>query len=376
VTPNGGPAASLSPGRRLHAHAHTPRLRPLTAPSPTTLSTQTTTGSTRYEPLANAAGSSAPYARSLGGVISAPTPNLSQFRPRAYGESNNVFPESKPNEELYYTQPGWPLDKRNAALRPGGRKGRVGWSLKDTPLTIKARAAAKHGMSVADYERYSDPFSPSRVAALLAGGAPGGPGAVTDGERDALAAALPGAELPTDPAAARVAAALAAGDAVPSDAPGTFAAAVSSTLTPEEEAFLGCGHDAVDLVGRAAQYQEMIDRYASGAGGKVSPRRPARRGGRAVDARLLPWRQAAPCWPLTFPALPSCARLPLPSAPRSRSQEAAKGVERAVAARDEVLATLGRLRGIHAKLASLEAAFEVRAQEEAAKATAAAEAQA
>lgn len=59
-----------------------------------------------------------------------------------------------------------------------------------------------------------------------------------------------------------------------------------------------------------------------------------------------------------------------------RAQEAAKGVERAVAARDEVLATLGQLRAIHAKLAALEATFEARAQEEAAKATAAAAAQA
>lgn len=241
---------------------------------------QTTTGSTyKSEPIANAHGSSAPYARNVGGVIAAPTPNLSQFRPRGYGLGNGVFPESKPHEELYYTQPGWPLDKRNPANRPTGRKARIGFSLKDTPLTIKARAAAKHGMSVAEYERYSDPFSPSRVAALLAGGAPGGPGAVTPGERDALAAALPGAELPADPGAARVAAALAAGDAIPSDISGTFAAAVAEALTPAEEAFLSAGHDASELTSKAAQYQDMIDRYAGGAGGKVRTARSRQTGG-------------------------------------------------------------------------------------------------
>lgn len=244
---------------------------------------QVTTGSThRYTPQANASGSSAPYARNLGGVIAAPTPNLSTFRPRGYGLSNGVFPESKPHEELYYTQPGWPLDKRNGGVRPTGRKARIPFSLKDTPLTLKARAAAKHGMSVGDYERYSDPFSPSRVAALLAGGAPGGPAGVGAAERDALAAALPGAELPTDPAQARVAAALASGDGVPRDVPGTFAAAVSSVLTPEEEALLGSGADAGELVSKAAGYQDMIDRYAGGAGGKVSTRRRRRRTARAV----------------------------------------------------------------------------------------------
>lgn len=235
---------------------------------------QTTIGNAhKTPPLANSAGSSAPYARNLGGVIAAPTPNLSQFRPRGYGLGNEVFPESKPDEELYYTQPGWPLDKRNARVAPSGRKARMPFSLRDTPLTIKARAAAKHGMSVAAYERFSDPWSSSRVAALVAGprahGGAEGDGALDAEQRDALAEALPGAELPADAAQARVVAALVAGDGVPRDAPGTFAAAVGSVLTPEEEELLGRGLDASELVAQAAGYQDMIDRYAGGAGGKV-----------------------------------------------------------------------------------------------------------
>jgi hypothetical protein len=43
-----------------------------------------------------------------------------------------------------------------------------------------------------------------------------------------------------------------------------------------------------------------------------------------------------------------------------RSQEAARGVERATEARDAVLAKLETLRGIAAKLAALEARFEAR----------------
>jgi hypothetical protein len=55
------------------------------------LDVQRTTGSThRYLPEANAHGSSNPYKRNLGGVITAHTPNLSNFKPRGYGVGNGL----------------------------------------------------------------------------------------------------------------------------------------------------------------------------------------------------------------------------------------------------------------------------------------------
>ena len=134
---------------------------------------QITTGSThRTLPQANSAGSSAPYERNLGGVVSEYTPNLSQYRPRGYGLDNGVFPDSKPNEERYYTQPGtcelarvvcvvvlhspfthvsagWAVDPRNKQRWPGREKR---FSLLDTPLTLRAKAAARAGVSLADLE--------------------------------------------------------------------------------------------------------------------------------------------------------------------------------------------------------------------------------
>lgn len=51
-------------------------------------------------------------------------------------------------------------------------------------------------------------------------------------------------------------------------------------------------------------------------------------------------------------------------------QEAERGVERAAAARDEILAQLATLRGIQAKLVALEAKFEERTAAAAAQAQA------
>ena len=47
---------------------------------------------------------------------------------------------------------------------------------------------------------------------------------------------------------------------------------VAAVLTPSEEALLAQGADANDMIARAAEFQEMIDRYAGGAGGKVRAR--------------------------------------------------------------------------------------------------------
>jgi hypothetical protein len=65
---------------------------------------------------------------------------------------------SAPGEEGFYTQPGSPLDARNAATRPPRRK--LPFSLLDTPATLRAKEAGRAGLSMAGYEQ-----------AQLAGGA-------------------------------------------------------------------------------------------------------------------------------------------------------------------------------------------------------------
>ena len=75
--------------------------------------TATTLGSTAGTPnQAIAAGSSAPYERSLGGVVTAnPPPNTTQVRPRGWGVGNGLG--SDPFEpEGAYTQPGFPAQPR------------------------------------------------------------------------------------------------------------------------------------------------------------------------------------------------------------------------------------------------------------------------
>lgn len=51
-------------------------------------------------------------------------------------------------EEKYYTQPGYPRDSRNATAFQSSRRHRVAFSLKDTPLTLEAKAAANAGMTL------------------------------------------------------------------------------------------------------------------------------------------------------------------------------------------------------------------------------------
>jgi NADH:ubiquinone oxidoreductase subunit len=180
--------------------------------------TSRTTGSThKFEPEANAHGSSAPYKRNLGGVINSHTPNLSLYRPRGYGLGNGLSGGSEPFEELYYTQPGWPLDARNKQTR---QKRVLPFSLRDTPLSIKQKEAGRSGLALEDYSK-------SR-ALLTAAGAP-----------EAATASQEAASQPK----------------------GTFAAAVHETLTAEEESFLAEGHDETDIMTTIGHYQRIIDEY-------------------------------------------------------------------------------------------------------------------
>lgn len=226
---------------------------------------QTTVGSThRVDPIKIAHGSSAPYKRNLGGVVSAPYPNLTQFRPRGYGMDNGIFPESKPGEELGYTQPGYPLDKRNAQ-RFTGRRHRMKFSLSDTPLTLQAKEAARVGLTIEEYQRVTDDDSPTKALLLLgetdkasleslAAGGAGGPG---EGVLMEAAAAIP-----AQPDKRALAVRLAYGLGPAGHEAGTFAAAASEVLSGEEEALLSAGADIEELTGEAAKYQRYIDDYA------------------------------------------------------------------------------------------------------------------
>jgi hypothetical protein len=121
--------------------------------------------------MQNSVGSSAPYARNLGGVISSYVPSTTQQRPRGYGLGNGLSGiPSAPGEEKYYTQPGWPADLRNKSVFTSSRKERLGFSLRDTPLTIAAKAAARVGVPLNDYRLYTDDDSPTRALLQLTGG--------------------------------------------------------------------------------------------------------------------------------------------------------------------------------------------------------------
>ena len=214
--------------------------------------TATTLGSTHRVPNQEvAAGSSAPYARSLGGVVTpnAP-PNLTQVRPRGWGLGNGIG--SAPNAEGAYTQPGFPTDKRNThAAARAARAARLGFSLTDTPLTLAARASARAGVALADFARYVDDESPTKRILLLHPHATPAEVRARAEELD-VTAVLP----PTDPRQRSLALRLAAGVAPPTDA---YDAALAAALTPAE---LDARHlDAGDVLAEAARYQKIVDDY-------------------------------------------------------------------------------------------------------------------
>ena len=128
---------------------------------------------------------------------------------------------SAPGEELFYTQPGNPLDaRRNATSRPPRRQ--LPFSLLDTPETLRAKAAGRAGLSVAGYEQQQLAGTTASAGSAAAAGAASGAG--------------PGM---------------------------TLAAAAHSALTAAEEAFLAAGHDEDDLMSTIQMYQRTVDDYAA-----------------------------------------------------------------------------------------------------------------
>ncbi len=246
----------------------TPITHPLHLPQP-----QTTVGSThRVEPIANAHGSSAPYARNLGGVISAFLPHQTQVRPRGYGLGNGVG--SAPNAEGGYTQPGYPLDPRNPRRKqPSVRRQRMQFSLRDTPLTLQAKEASRLGLRLDEYAAFTDDTHPTKALLQLAGRDP----EALDMVREAAATASSSesestpeqqlvqeavAGLPTDPSKLETAVRLAAGLAPSPSTVESFESEVAAVLTAEERALIDSGEEASVLRDAASVQQRYIDEYA------------------------------------------------------------------------------------------------------------------
>jgi hypothetical protein len=233
--------------------------------------TQTTVGDTsKYKPAKLAEGVHTPYERNLGGVIAKPGPNMTQYRPRAFDQSNNVFDDHKVNESLYYTQPGNPLDPRNPNRGMPSRSARLGFSLRDTPVTIRKKEANRAGVSVEKYQAYTDGLSPTRTLIVASKGSPSVLQSAIDAKDELVGEALAhgGQELlPTTQVEWKRALLMSTktGHARPWGADvelGTLAAEVRSALSKEESDFLDTnGVDEEPLIANLVKYKSFVDSY-------------------------------------------------------------------------------------------------------------------
>ena len=283
--------------------------------------TATTIGSVhRHAPLASALGSSTPFARNLGGVQSAFVPNLSQMRPRGFGLDNgmgaNSGTRSRVNEEAFYTPPGYALAAggANRSRFASARRARMRFSLLDTPLTLQAKGAARAGLSLDEFQSFTDDEHPTKALLLLTGGSI----SREEGARIAASAAESGdagalveealAGMPAEPAKRDLAARLALALPVTRADKGSFAAAAAAELSAEEAAAVAEGGSAEAAREVALVHQKYIEAYSG------------------IDMK-----------------------------------EARRGVAAAVEVRDAALAKLAVLRRAEAKLAALRARFDERA---------------
>jgi len=205
--------------------------------------TATTVGSTgAVPPKHNSVGSSAPYARALGGVVSEHVPNTTQMRSRGWGVGNGLAEGTRPfDPPRFWTQPGFPTDPRNRALFKSSR--RVSFTLGDTPASLLARSAAEAGMSLRDFRHAEalkavEELSPAVRAKLLAAVEGLGEGHEL---KDAAVYLSGGGQAPAAPSGP------------------TLVGEVERALTPEERAALGASEETLLL--RGNQFQELIDEY-------------------------------------------------------------------------------------------------------------------
>lgn len=194
-----------------------------------------------------------------------------QLRPRGYGLGNGIEDSnaigSAPGQEAFYTQPGHPLDKRNATRFTSERSRRVGFTLRDTPLTLQAKAAARTGLSLDKFQLYTDDSRPTKALLQLTGGSIGSAeaeqlvaesGAPADSEA-AMAFLEAAAGIPSDAKERELAVALATNNGAGFIT--SFAQEASALLTAEEQAAINAGMDTAQLMNEAAKYQKYIDDY-------------------------------------------------------------------------------------------------------------------
>lgn len=207
------------------------------------LPTATTIGSThRYKPLEIAKGSSAPYERNVGGVIAPHTPSYSSHKPRGYGVGNGLAGGSKPGENFAYTQPGFPLDPRNPAIR---LKREPAPELTNSEAMRETKVASRLGMT---REEYKAATNPEDAVFLALGMGEQVRGALPKDERKMALATL----------AAQCTGHARSWGAVEK---GTFAAEAAELLSAEEEAVYYGGLSEDELAAKVAKYQLTIDEY-------------------------------------------------------------------------------------------------------------------
>jgi hypothetical protein len=195
---------------------------------------------------------------------------LTQYRPRAFDQSNNVFDDHKVNESLYYTQPGNPLDPRNPNRGISKRSARLGFSLRDTPVTIRKKEANRAGVSVEEYQAYTDGLSPTRTLIVASKGDPSELQSAIEAKDELVGEALShgGQELlPKSQTEWKRALLMSTktGHARSWGAEvekGTLAAEVRAALTKDETEFLETnGVDEEPLISNLVKYNSFIDSY-------------------------------------------------------------------------------------------------------------------
>lgn len=158
---------------------------------------------------------------------------------------------SAPHEELFYTQPGNPLDARNA-VRRSQRSRTLGFTITDTVESLKAKEAVRAGLTPAEMEAYRDVESMAHYA-LVAG---------TPTERKALLPEALAADSATEEMALRLAETTGHGRSWGTlEKAGSLAAVLEARLTTAEKELLASGISEDDLLADVATYETMVQSY-------------------------------------------------------------------------------------------------------------------
>lgn len=288
-------------------------------------------------------------------MITAHTPNLSSWKPRGYGLGNNLHGGSAPNEELFYTQPGYPMDKRNSH-RTATRAARLGFTIADNALTMTAKRAVRAGLSIDEYAAYAEADPRVRAAVKIAASA------AQDAARPATA--LPAAQPPVAPlssapaAGAATAAALSAVASVP---------AVASSIPSEAASLLQSAEFPLSLPVDQPAKMASIEMLVGARGGARSWGAETEKGTFAGDARELLTPEEEAFWAVNAHSRRQLVaqvkkwQSAIDSYKNVPNKTAQEGVAIATEERDAAVAKLAMLERIEGKLAALEGKYDEKA---------------